>query len=283
VLYMCSSPFIARRETGFVLDWVRQLRGCDDERVRALGVLIRPHPQNASQWHDIDLTGLENVVVWPREGADPSDVGSKADYHNSIYHCAVVMGINTSALIESAIVGRPVHTLLAPEFRDTQEGTLHFHHLTRENGGLLHVSATFHEHIQKLAEALEAGGHRDEQSSQFVKSFVRPFGLDVPATPRVVTALEGLTEVEPTGDGVWRSWSTKLLQCALRPVAARVGRQQLTRGGAASKDGIGKAPGRRHQSLLQLEVSDSPNRRRRSGRDQLPESGTKRAVGQRDV
>jgi hypothetical protein len=226
VLYVCSSPFIAGHEAGFVLNWVRQLRGSDDKRVRALGVLIRPHPQNASQWQDIDLTGLENVVAWPREGADPSDAQSKADYYDSIYHCAAVMGINTSALIESAIVERPVHTLLAPEFRDTQEGTLHFHHLTRENGGLLHVSATFEEHTQKLGETLTADDGRDEQSAQFVRSFVRPFGLDVPATPRLVAAIEGLAKVQPEGAGAWRSCSTKLLQLALRPVAACRGQQK---------------------------------------------------------
>jgi hypothetical protein len=63
------------------------------------------------------------------EGANPLDEASRAQYHDSIYHSAAVVGVNTSALIESAIVGRAVYTVLAPEFRDTQEGTLHFHHL----------------------------------------------------------------------------------------------------------------------------------------------------------
>ena len=40
-----------------------------------------------------------------------------------------MVGINTTAQIEGAIVGRPVHTVLADDFRFTQEGTLHFHYL----------------------------------------------------------------------------------------------------------------------------------------------------------
>ena len=42
---------------------------------------------------------------------NPVDTASRADYFDSIYHAAAVVGINTTAQIESAIVGRPVHTL----------------------------------------------------------------------------------------------------------------------------------------------------------------------------
>jgi hypothetical protein len=92
-------------------------------------VLVRPHPQNFKQWKVAHLDDLKGVVVWPREGANPLNHTSRSDYYHSIHHSAAVVGVNTSALIESAIVGRAVYTILAPEFRDTQEGTLHFHHL----------------------------------------------------------------------------------------------------------------------------------------------------------
>jgi hypothetical protein len=42
------------------------------------------------------------------------------------------MGINTSAQIEAGLIGRPVYTVLLPEFWDNQEGTLHFAYLTSE-------------------------------------------------------------------------------------------------------------------------------------------------------
>ena len=57
------------------------------------------------------------------------------DFFDSLAYSAAVVGINTSALIESAIAGKNVFTILAPEFRGTQEGTLHFHYLVAEHGG----------------------------------------------------------------------------------------------------------------------------------------------------
>jgi hypothetical protein len=72
--------------------------------------------------------------------------------------------INTSALIESGIVGRPVFTVLASEFAGQQEGTLHFKHLKNANGGLLHVAATLEEHLAQLAKAVR--GEHDPAKSR---------------------------------------------------------------------------------------------------------------------
>ena len=46
--------------------------------------------------------------------------------------CSSDLGVNTSAMIEAAILGRPVLSVLAPEFAATQEGTVHFHYLLPE-------------------------------------------------------------------------------------------------------------------------------------------------------
>ena len=63
-----------------------------------------------------------------------------------MYHTEAVVGVNTSAMIESGIVGRPVYTVQAEEFAATQEGTLHFQHLKNVDGGLLHLAANLDEH-----------------------------------------------------------------------------------------------------------------------------------------
>ena len=47
VLYACSSPFIAPDEVGFVRRWLGRLREDARSDLRELGVLVRPHPQNA--------------------------------------------------------------------------------------------------------------------------------------------------------------------------------------------------------------------------------------------
>jgi FkbM family methyltransferase len=194
ILYLCSSRLIAPNEAAFVRKWLRQLRGSALPALQDVGVLVRPHPQHAEQWREVDLSEFAPVTVWPRAGAAPADPQSRNDYFDSIYYSAAVVGINTTAEIESAIVGRPVLTILAPEFRDTQGGTLHFHHLREVNGGLLHVADDFPEHLAQLDAALAKRGMDDERCRRFIEGFVRPLGRDVPATPKLVGALEALVE-----------------------------------------------------------------------------------------
>jgi hypothetical protein len=169
-------------------------------------VLVRPHPQNAAQWTGWEAAGLGPVAVWPRAGAGPVDAGSKAAFYDSIYHSAAVVGMNTSALIEAAIVGRGVYTVLAEEFRDTQGGTLHFRHLEREGGGLLVVAGSLGEHAEQLGAALAGRGGEAERNRRFLEAFVRPHGLGEEATGRLVAAIEAAgagPAPAPAGPPAW--------------------------------------------------------------------------------
>jgi hypothetical protein len=192
VLYLGSSPFIAPDEVPVVENWLRFLRAHSEPKLRELGVLIRPHPQNAAQWKQVDLKSLGRVAVHPRGGDDPVTDAAKSLYYDSIHHSAGVVGINTSALIESAIVGRTVYTLALPEVREAQEGTLHFRHLVQAGGGLLEVAHTLDEHAAQLAQGLAAEG--GDRNRPFLEEFVRPHGIDSPATPRLVDAVERLAQ-----------------------------------------------------------------------------------------
>jgi hypothetical protein len=226
ILYVCSSRFIAPQEVEFIRRWVTELRA-SSEALREIGVLVRPHPQHFKPWKTSPLSDLERVAVWPREGANPLDEESRAEYHDSIYHSAAVVGVNTSALIESAIVGRAVYTLLAPEFRDTQEGTLHFHHLTHVNGGLLNVAHTMQEHAMQLEGALRGSGD-GARCRPFVETFVRPYGIQVAATPRLVAAIE-----RAAAAGTQRPhrgpWYGRLLRAPFARTAASLARTDAAR------------------------------------------------------
>ena len=196
VLYVGSSGFIAPDEALFVEQWLRALRSADDPALREVGVVLRAHPQNEVSWSRVQLAEGGRAAIWPPLGAPRSGPDARAGYFDSIFHCGAVVGINTSALIESAIVGRPVLTLLDPQFHDTQEGTLHFHHLTGDGdaAGMLAVARTPAEHHAQLAAALNNGAESAGRGSAFVARFVRPHGLDEPATPHVVRAVETLAE-----------------------------------------------------------------------------------------
>jgi hypothetical protein len=194
VLYTCSNPAMTETpEAGFVLEWVGALRASGDERLGGLGIAIRPHPNEAGQWRKVDLSGFENVAVWPRQGAQPVTDEARADFFHSLAHSAAVVGINTTAMIEAAIVGKSVLTVLAPEF--AQASTLHFHYLLEENGGFLHVASSLEEHAGQLARVLDEDAAGAEQRRRFVESFVRPHGLDRPATPILADAVEELADV----------------------------------------------------------------------------------------
>jgi hypothetical protein len=104
----------------------------------------------------------------------------------------VVVGVNTSAMVEAAIIGRPVCSLLAPEFAGTQEGTIHFRHLLPENGGFLRIASTVEAHVEQLAECLRDPASTRAETSRFVASFIRPAGVERPATPLFADAVERL-------------------------------------------------------------------------------------------
>jgi hypothetical protein len=185
ILYLASSSFIAPDEPPIVLKWGKALRSSRDPLLRKIGIVVRPHPQNAEPWSKPDVSCLGNAVVYPKDGSNPVNQSARNDYFDSMYFCRAVVGVNTSGLIEAGILGKPVHTVLFDELVETQEGTLHFHHLSAEDGGLLTVSCGLDEHVDKLAAAL-ASANEDHRGQAFVQRFVRPASL--PKVPSEVFA-----------------------------------------------------------------------------------------------
>ena len=219
LLYLCSSPFIAPHEVPFVRRWIETIRRAPDAELRRAAILIRPHPQNAEQWRAFDPAQFDAVGIWPRAGANPVDAEARAEYFDSMFHSVAVVGVNTSALIESGIVGRPVYTVLTEDFAGQQEGTLHFQHLKTVNGGLLHVAGTLDEHVAQLAAAVRPQPAADDRSRAFVQAFVRPFGLDVTAASRFVEAIEAQGR-EPAPSPVREPLTHALVRPMLAPIAA---------------------------------------------------------------
>ena len=190
VLYLGSSFFIAPNEAEFGIRWLTALRAGADEEVAGANILIRPHPSNAAPWGALDLESWPRTAVWPPPGVDFFAPEFKHDFYDSLYFSAAVVGVNTSAQIEAAIVGRIICTVASPDFAHSQAGTLHFQHLV--NGGLVESASDLKEHVEHLGGMLRGGGSQAERSRRFVESFVRPFGLDQPATPRVASAIVDL-------------------------------------------------------------------------------------------
>lgn len=211
LLYLCSSPFIAPEEVGFVEEWARAIRNSGDPALQEMSLLVRPHPQNAGQWRDVDFSHLQAVSIYPRLGANPVSEASRNDFFDSICHASAVVGVNTSTMIESGIAGKPVFSIRDERFRDTQDGTLHFHYLVK--GGLLHLAESFDQHLHQIKEVLRDGGATTERVLQFIKAFVRPAGLDVPSTPIIVDAIErfGSRPAPSRERTLWSHYPVRLL------------------------------------------------------------------------
>ena len=196
ILYVGGSLFpTTMTEAEFCLDWIRAVRTSDEPALRTASILIRPHPHRNPEWHEklAELTRFEHVVVWPPTVVMPVEENTRADYFDSIHHSAVVFGINTSAMIEAGIIGRAVHTITVPAFAASQSGVLHYRYLREVGGGLVQVSETLEENVPWLADVITGRDTEGEEAARrFTAIFVRPQGVQIPATPVFVDAVEEL-------------------------------------------------------------------------------------------
>jgi hypothetical protein len=213
LLYVCSALFRGSPpETGLVQRWVQAIRQSRDPLLREVGILVRPHPQRMDEWRHVRLDGAALL------GGNPVDERSREDYFDSLYHSAAVVGLNTSALVEAAIVDRPVYTLLLPEFRENQEGTFHFQYLLTVGGGFLHTARTLEEHLDELAGAL--AGRPARSNHVFVERFVRPHGRRVEATAIFADTVERLAALPPPAPRPEPRWVWLLRPAVYALVAA---------------------------------------------------------------
>jgi len=138
--------------------------------------------------------------------------------YDSLYHCAAVAGLNTSAMIEAGILGKAVHTIETTEFAGGQEQTLHFHYLLARNGGLVEVAGNLREHCRQIGEAVANPSAGAERSRRFIASFVRPHGLDRPVAPLMVDEIERVASIRkrPHRPPSWHVPAARLLLAALK-------------------------------------------------------------------
>jgi hypothetical protein len=271
VLYVCSSAFITdpateaadpdgtAAEVAFVRRWIEALRSSSDERLRRIGVVVRPHPGVPRRWSEAGLERYENAVVWPPVGTQPLAGSARDDFFDSLVHSAAVVGLNTTAMIEAAIVGKSVLTVLAPEF--AQEETLHFHYLLEENGGFLHFAPSVDDHLRQLGRVLDEDVAGAERRRQFVESFVRPHGLERPATPIFADAIEELARLPVevparTGTAILRA--VLAVEAALNSVALTL--RHVTRARSARPAGrrVQPRPERHKQPAKAASVAVAP-------------------------
>ncbi len=170
VVYLGSSKSIAGDETAFAREFVREVK----ERLN-VQVLIRPHPINYKSWENFHESG---AVVWPRQGELPDTQDTKQDFLETLYYCAAVAGVNTSALIETAILNKPCISIKTEQFKVAQSETGHFRHLSK--GQFLEIAQNIDEAIEQIRAVLDGKDQLYEARKAFVENFIRPNGVEIP-------------------------------------------------------------------------------------------------------
>ena len=165
------------------------LRASTSADVNGAFVIVRPHPSNTEQWHEVEF-GDPHALVYPRRYSGMPLRDEEVEvFRYSLLASTVVVGVNTTAMIEAAILRRPVFSVRDPGFAHSQQQTLHFGYLTRERGGCATVAESLAEHVLQV-EAAVSGQVDLLALDRFVQRFVRPLGLTTPATTHLCDAIE---------------------------------------------------------------------------------------------
>jgi hypothetical protein len=189
LVYLGSTNRIAPDEISLIKEICSCIKGHSEPRIRELGLLVRPHPTNATKYatlHD------DAFVVWPKHWALPETKESQRDFYTTIYHCVLTIGINTSGMIDAIIMDKPCITILTERYRATQGQATHFQRLLQAN--VLEKARSVEEAIEVIIRILDGEDTLRKQRLDFVKSFVRPRGLNRQAGEVAARAIEMIAQ-----------------------------------------------------------------------------------------
>lgn len=181
VLYLCSSKSISDRETDLIRMLMAQLETVDEASRPSL--LVRPHP--FKEMGD----ELENdwVKIFPKGGQRPDTDEARAGYYDSLYHSVAVVGVNTTGFLEAAILDKPCLTAVTPITSAGQEMRAHFKHLM--DAEYIETAKDFPQLVALIMQIVSGADPCCENRRKFVANFIRPHGLDMPASEVISSAI----------------------------------------------------------------------------------------------
>lgn len=187
VTYLCSSRTIAPQEKDFVNAFAQRFNHILGERYL---LVVRPHPQNEGIWEGVESS---DYLVAPRITSDMFRNQSARDrFFAQLKFSECVVGMNTTAILEALILGRPSISILSADHRETQADTPHFQHLA--NSGVVTICAGFDEACRAIAQVSSGGTavearRREKSIERFVQEFIRPQGRGRPASVEIARTL----------------------------------------------------------------------------------------------
>lgn len=186
IVYLGSQKNSIKKETDIVRDLRSALDADSDSRIRATQIVVRPHPANTDMSRSL---ALRDAIMIPEKGCLPDKAASFQLFYDTLFHSrAAIVGINTTAVIESIIVGKPCIAVLTEEYRNKQTDALHFQHLL--DADALDQVRSCADIPDILISLMEGKDVRREQRESFITDYIRPLGRDKVAGEIVVDEVE---------------------------------------------------------------------------------------------
>jgi hypothetical protein len=184
ITYLVSSRQIEPPARVFFLRWLEAIRSSSDPVLEGATVFVRPHPTDVEPWLGLERRDARLAVSPSIVAAPINSPEYRQRFRDELHHASVAVGLNTSGMIDAAILGKPVCTVELSDVPNRQRGTIHFEYLMTVGGGFVRTATTLEEHVGALAQLVRKDPYeRDERSARFLQQFIRPCGLDVtPAT-----------------------------------------------------------------------------------------------------
>lgn len=185
LLYLGSSVSIAADESWLIGAFRKALDGSQNPALRKAQIIIRPHPSN---WHIYDSFKLKDVIVIPEKGVLPDTEESFRLFNDCLAHSAVVLNINTSAMIEAMIVDRPVIAVVDEKYKDAQFDMEYFRQIMKSGAAAMAYSPE--EAAEIVGGLLFGSDQRRENRKTFIRDYIRPHGLGVSAGETAAAEIE---------------------------------------------------------------------------------------------
>lgn len=183
MVYLCTSRSLMADETSVVTRMAEALARQMPDKAPTL--VVRPHPTNSSTWEGYAHPG---VVVYPQVGDLADTQESWREYYDQLSGASCVFGLNTTAFLEATVAGRPCLTIVSDEFYGAQGRTGHFRHLLYAD--FMEVCSGVEEVAVRVEKILAGEDEKAEGRNFFIRWFLRPRGVDRPATLEVVDVIE---------------------------------------------------------------------------------------------
>lgn len=176
ILWLGSSKNIAPDETLLIQEAKKAFENSPDKKMKEMQIVVRPHPAHTKQY---EYLGREGMAIFPREGAQMFDEGARQTFYDTLYYAVAAVNINTSGIIDAILAGKPAIAYLDEKYRQSQEETKHFRHLTEYNA--LSFVCSPEECVEEVKKIMEGRDEHKDARDAFIKDFIRPRGLEVSA------------------------------------------------------------------------------------------------------